>query len=197
MNPSNRHQPLFWLLIALALVAYVLPWVMNPAHVLDLNAYDLAEWLSLRPALATSFLLRGQLLIITLLIALSSTPPRRTAGWWLRLIAVLVLCVAQLPPLEFIRNTADSNQQQQFMLAALSVVGGAIGLSTWLASYRYHLLAGLSLTGIITCIIAIPQALHVMQAYRLPTTIDAGVIGMSAVYGAIGLYALSHLRESH
>jgi uncharacterized protein with PQ loop repeat len=182
-------------MITLALLGYVLPWVMNPAQVLDLNAYDLAEWLSLRPALSTVFLLRAQLLIITSLIAFSSRPPRRTASWWFRLVSVLVLCVAQLPPLEFIRNTGDSNQQQQALLALLSLIGGIVGLSTWISRYQYYVLIMLSITGIITTLIALPQALNTMQAYQLPTTIDAGGFILIAAYSFICLYSLYSLSN--
>ena len=36
-------------LLALAIIGYLLPWVITPAQSLSMGAYDLAEWTSLHP----------------------------------------------------------------------------------------------------------------------------------------------------
>ncbi|MCU0513679.1 MAG: hypothetical protein MUE40_14060 [Anaerolineae bacterium] len=58
------------LLVPAALLAYLLPWVVNPGAALTPGAYDLAEWVSLTPmargqspVLLTPLLLRLPLLI--------------------------------------------------------------------------------------------------------------------------------------
>jgi hypothetical protein len=107
----------------------------------------------------------------------------------------LILCIAQLPPLEFIRNTGDSNQQQQALLAALSLTGGIAGLSTWFSRYQYYIFIGLSITGVVTSLVALPQALNTMQAYRLPTAVDAGGSMLITAYSFTCLYSLYTLSK--
>ncbi len=77
----------FWLLIAVMLVCYALPWVINPGVSLTLGGYDLGEWASLheavrgeQPPLLTSFLLRLPLALVAVLIGWGAQPhPPATA----------------------------------------------------------------------------------------------------------------------
>lgn len=200
---NTRTRYTFWLLMILALIAYAVPWVLNPSHALDLNAYDFAEWLSLHPAeqqttppLRHTLLLRGQLTILTLMVAISSPRPLLTASWWLRLIIVSVMCVAQLPPLEFIRNLGDTNQQQQFILVVVSVMGSIIGMITPLHQIRWYVVAGLATTGILSLIIALPPALESMRAYQLPANAGIGSFMLAGVYIGIFLYSLNANRAA-
>ena len=137
-----------YLVIALMLVFYAFPWVVNPAASLSPNAYDLAEWTSLHPAvraetpmLLTSLLLRLPLACLALLIAFRA---RRN---WFSVIVVLLIGLALLPPLEFIKTLGDPNYDQQAALAAITLIGGAIGLSGILPRARRWIAAGIALVG--------------------------------------------------
>ncbi len=76
----------FWLVIAVMLVCYALPWVINPGVSLTLGGYDLGEWTSLHDAvrgeqlpLLTSFLLRLPLALVAVLIGVAQPHPPATA----------------------------------------------------------------------------------------------------------------------
>ena len=115
----HKHTITVYLLLTLGLAGYLLPWIVAPTAPMTLNAYDLAEWTSLHPIqlgapLAVPLLLRSQLPVIAVWIALPARGPL------MRLLAaagVMLLALAQLPPLEFLTiSRHDSNYQQQFML---------------------------------------------------------------------------------
>ncbi len=123
----------WWAVVAL--VACLLPWVVNPGAGLSLNAVDLAEWASLSPAvqaqtpgLWTSFLLRTPLAVIALLAGLAARGPAR--GW--AMIAIMLLSAAQLPPVEFLGALDNTNYRQQILMAVLSAGAGlsALALAT-------------------------------------------------------------------
>jgi len=129
---QDKINNVTYLLIIIILGGYVLPWIIAPSAPLSLNAYDLAEWASLHPSqpnttppLIIPLLLRLQLVIVTLLIALYA---RTDIQRWIALILVALLAVAQLPPLEFLISERDNiNYQQQFILATLSLlIGGGL-----------------------------------------------------------------------
>src|SRR5512143_758636 len=94
MNRTD-HDPIdrlhldrgLWLFAAL--IAYYLPWIANRAAALSANAYDLAEWTSLHPAvrgasvpLVAPFLLRAVLGGLALLFGFRAL---RALTVWLRL----------------------------------------------------------------------------------------------------------------
>jgi hypothetical protein len=97
----------------------------NAAAGLSANAFDLAEWISLSPAMRVSnppmltpFLLRACLGLIAVLFMLNG---RHAVGWlrWLNAALSLLLTITLLPPIEFIRaagGTDDPNYRQLFGL---------------------------------------------------------------------------------
>lgn len=179
MNTNPLHTPsrLFWIMIGLACIAYTMPWVHHANHTLDLNAYDLAEWLALHPATWTaripSLLLRGQLLILVALITWRPYAGNR-GGRWLIATMAGVLIVAQLPPLDFVSNTNDLNQRQQFALAFSSTLITIAGLSHLFMQYRTHIVMLLGVFGIGSIGVALWQALMLMPAYGLATQLGLG-----------------------
>jgi hypothetical protein len=124
-------QPVPLLILALLLTAYAVPWMNTPSiGALTVHAYDLAEWVSIHPAvraeplLLTALLLRLPLACIGLWTGWIGSCPR-----WLRVLGVCVIAVALLPPFEFITSApADPNYQQQFVLAVTAWLGGIIGV---------------------------------------------------------------------
>jgi hypothetical protein len=176
-----------WLLVIAALIAYALPWLDNSGQVLSLNAYDLAEWLSKRPMVGDNYLsvllLRGQLVLLAWALMLGCKRPYLTAQWWLMLVAGLVLVIAQLPPLTFLSNPSDVNQQQQAILSIISAIGVIVGLSGILWRWRYALWLMLAVTGLVTALIGFNAAQSVMQAFGLPAQTGIGLLLMLPVYG--------------
>ncbi len=107
-----------------ALIACYLPWINHPAAALSFNAYDLAEWTSLSPAvrsgslpLLAPFLLRAVFGGLALLFGLRAL---RSDGIWARLgyaLLALILALTLLPPFEFFRGAGDDpNYRQQALI---------------------------------------------------------------------------------
>src|SRR5438552_17266089 len=100
MEPMRRTNWLLrfpWLLAAL--VAYYLSWINNQAAALSANAYDLAEWTSLHPAvrgaiipLLAPFLLRAVLGGLALLFGLRALKAVSSRARWT--YSALALCLA-------------------------------------------------------------------------------------------------------
>lgn len=174
---------IFWLWIGVLLVAYTLPWVINPGNGLTVHAYDLAEWTSLSPAvraqplLSTALFLRLPLTLLTLLIALSAPQSRFSVTWLFHALGCLLLAIAQLPPLEFVMQPNDPNYQQQFALASLSLVGSFIGLTGRLAAYRTLLTSFFLLAMLVTSGMGQIQAVDLMRLFQLPAEMGLGFIG--------------------
>ena len=193
---SPRHRIYIGLACALALIAYVLPWVHNPGAGLTVNAYDLAEWTTLHPAVRSadlpylpSFALRGQLLVITVILALNA-PRRFTLIWWLHAIGVLLLGVAQLPPLEFVTQPGDGNYQQQALLAATSLIVAGIALLGWLSKIREPVIGFLCVVAIASVFFAVGRSIDLMQGFSLPAERGLGSGLMLVVYVVLGAWAL-------
>jgi hypothetical protein len=168
-------QKTIYIAVAFMLLFYLFPWLVNPGVSLSLNAYDLAEWASLHPAvrnatptLLTSLLLRLPLACLALLIAFTT---RR--GLFPALI-VLIAALALLPPPEFIKALDDPNYRQQAALALLTLIGGVIGLSEILPRLRHLIAAALGLLGALACIIGLFQSYDLMRDFNLPTQIGMG-----------------------
>ncbi len=183
--------------IGLALIGYILPWIVTPTAPLTLGAYDLAEWTSLHPsqpttipALIVPLLLRVQLVIITLIIALAAQTDKLR---FIAVAAIIPLSIAQLPPLEFLTiATNNINYQQQFILATISLV---IGLTvTKFKPLLYVPFIGLLLvgTGLVSAIVGVQQAQALYRMSLQENSLGAGVIFTCVAYSAIGLtYLLS------
>ena len=126
----TSHRTLWtyvWLVVAL--VVYSLPWQWHHTTILTLNAYDLAEWHSVLSASQNSFLafvvslcLRLPLLVISVVFAAYT---RNTESHLLNLMSwlvILLLVVAQLPPLTALSNIfSDTNNAQQLALGGLTL----------------------------------------------------------------------------
>lgn len=181
-----QQNRILMIVFPIAIIAYLLPWATHTTTGLTLGAYDLAEWLSLHPATHPSriptLLLRGQLLILTLIIAWTSNKSLFTSGWWLRCIIVGLLVIAQLPPPEFLAWTGDQNQRQQALLAIISLIGGIIGLTGILHRFRPYLLLPVVIIGLVANIYVLTQIQARMQDFALETSLGIGGISLIVVY---------------
>ena len=195
---ARRATPLAFALAALCLFGYVQPWIVAPAGSLTLNAYDLAEWSSLVPAQrATSPPLLAPLLLrlpLTILCALLGAIAQGRGAKSLSAFAIVILALAQLPPVEFALDINNLNYRQQFSLAALSLIAG---FSLMLRSgRRFTALVSLALSaaGVATSILGYAGAEALYQRFHLDPSPGAGLWIMILAWVAIGATALGSLR---
>jgi len=184
---------LWWMLVGLALLSYCLPWVHNAGISLSLNAYDLAEWATLHPAvraaspsLVTSLLLRLPLPCLALAIVLSSLQNKG-----IKLILICITAVALLPPLEFFGGAfEDINYRQQFILAMATLLGGAIGLTGFSQQRRYKLAIALLAVGLLTTLIGVTQAYGLLVEFLLPVQYGIGSLAMMVASALMIIYEI-------
>ncbi len=194
------------LLIAVMLVCYLLPWVINPGVSLTLGGYDLGEWTSLldavrgeQPPLLTSFLLRLPLALFALMISFAAlTPPLlfRRGGWGVRsslggeaislkilkIVLILLITTALLPPLEILDTPNDPNYRQQVLLSMIALIGGMIGISGGLRRFHRLISIGICVVGVLAILIGLTNAINLMRGFGLPVTLGAGGIFLSLLF---------------
>ncbi|MFN7208793.1 MAG: hypothetical protein ACK4P1_00175 [Aggregatilineales bacterium] len=188
-----------WLLNAalfIALIGYYVTWINNPAAALSANAFDLAEWVGLIPAvryaeppMSAPFALRAALVCLAWLFALRSAASERLgARIGLGGIA-LALAVSLRPPIAFFRGeTADPNYRQLAALCLIGLIGvGAfIGLGGRGRARRLWLWLALpiALIGGVSAVLGLRGALEALAPLRIPSPLGVGAflygIGISA-----------------
>ena len=173
-----------YIAVALMLLLYLLPWLINPSAALSPNAYDLAEWTSLHPAvrdaaipLLPTALLRLPLACLALLVAFTA---RRSL---LSALVVLLLAVSVLRP-EFFTALGDPNYRQQAALAVVALVGGAVGLSGTLRRWHRWITAGIALAGAAACVVGLAQGYELMRGFNLPAVIGLGGVTLALAFVA-------------
>jgi hypothetical protein len=218
MNTELRTQhPLSLIVLALLLlVAYVLPWQVVPTiGGLTNGAYDLAEWISIHPAvrgepfLLTALLLRLPLVMITWWVGASEV--RKNAGAAFmpsvharpinfigRAILITLIAIALLPPLEFLTSArSDPNYQQQFALACLAFVGGMAGMM--LVTRNGRIIAVIGMVALIIGAAAgawgLMRALGLTAAFGLDAQVGAGAILFTLITAFIALQQLIPQRS--
>ncbi len=195
-----RPPAALWWLIALALAACLLPWVVNPGAGLSLNPADLAEWTSLSPTvqaqsptLLTTFLLRTPLLVVALLVGFATA---RFRGW--AALGILLLATAQLPPFEFLADSGNANYRQQALMAGLTA---GLGLLALFAVPRRLSLPGVfavSAAGIIAAWLGMISALTEMRAFGLAAQPGDGIVVYSAaLVGAFAVALQAGIKKRH
>ncbi len=164
--------------LMIALISYTLPWVFSVGAGLTFGGYDLAEWTSLHPVvrttqpfLLTALFLRLPLAALAWLIAGMYIIPRK-----LRLLGIVLIAIALLPPLEFFTLYRDDpNYRQQMTVAIIATIAL---LPAWWLTHNTRFLRGMSsLIAAITVVcegIGCQQAYAYLQAFALPTTWGAG-----------------------
>jgi len=194
VDPVQKHPLLFLILLSLALLGYVLPWAVTSSAPMTLNAYDLAEWTSLHPAqrhteppLLVPLLLRAQLVILTLTLALAAS------GRWITALVVLLLALAQLPPFEYVYDVANLNYRQQFGLALFSLSAGLVAARYGYLRLLRFLLIGLPILGLVAVYAGVSQAFEVYRQLQSAASVGMGP-GLLAVSYA-GIAAIGLLAE--
>lgn len=197
--PLRKNRLLLSLLL-LGLLGYLLPWAVASSAPMTLNAFDLAEWTSLYPAqrhtdppLLAPLLLRAQLVILTVIFALTASG---RPGKAITAAAVLLLALAQLPPFEYVYDIANLNYQQQFGLALVSLIGGL--LATLARNWRLAriLLIGLAAVGIVSVYAGVSQAFDVLRQLQVIASVGLGPWLLIASYASIAASCLPAPRPS-
>jgi hypothetical protein len=202
-----RQTNLIGFLFVMLLVVYVMPWLVNPGVALTGNAIDLAAWATLHPQpidkpspMLTALLLRLPLVLITWSAAFyvgSQRLPHLTWRFASGTLLVLILVIANFPPIEFFTSEPENaNYQQQAVLFALALAGSIIGLSGVLKRISPYLV-GFSLLGIIPCaVLGVLQARDLMIGFSMPVSLGIGAFGTVGVALLMGLIILQSGRLS-
>ncbi len=183
-----------------ALIGYYATWINNAAAALSANAFDLAEWVGIIPAvryadppMAAPFALRLALVMLAWLFALHGAAAQRLLGRAVFGVIGLALAVSLRPPIAFFRGeTADPNYQQLALLCLLALIGVAlISAAGWRGMarrWRWQLMAlPLALSGVASALVGLNGALEALGRLQIPTPLGAGGI----VYGiGVGLYGV-------
>lgn len=183
-----------------ALIGYYATWINNAAAALSANAFDLAEWVGIIPAvryadppMGAPFALRLALVMLAWLFALHGAAAQRLSGRVIFGVIGLALAVSLRPPIAFFRGeTADPNYQQLALLCLLALIGVAlISAAGWRGMARrwWWLLMALplALIGVGSALVGLRGALEALSRLQIPTPLGAGGI----VYGiGVGLYGV-------
>lgn len=184
-------------LLVLAVMFYVISWVINPSGGLTLGGYDLASWANLHPASQTdmtiALLLRLQLVVITWCFAATIQRPINTLAWWIKVIIVGLLVIAQLPAPNFI----DANARQQLLLSGISGLGVLLGMIGVLHRFRAHLWILAAFIGIGTTFYAVNEAIGLMRSFGLPAYRAGGSTLLMLVYVVLAFWGVWQIAETN
>lgn len=130
VKPHDWPPPGGLLLLCLALtwLGYVMPWVTHQSAALQINGFDLAEWMTFLPEVRSGSLAANRITqLVPLAIAVVTTAAFawevRGLGRWLLLAVAGVGLVSLLPGYPFILFfREDVTVQRQLMLAAAAAV---------------------------------------------------------------------------
>ncbi|MFQ3660310.1 MAG: hypothetical protein SNJ54_15280 [Anaerolineae bacterium] len=151
------------------------PLVQSNAGSLSFTLFDFAEWASLlpaerhaSPALLLSFTLRLQLVVVFLSAVYFLTMRSTRFNWLGTTVAVGVVTLSQLPPLEFLTHPNDPNYQQQLLIALLFLAASVTIVA--LASFHYtkYTLLVLHVIGTGLFLLALTQTHAYLTQYQIP-----------------------------
>ncbi|MCS6871675.1 MAG: hypothetical protein RML95_01380 [Anaerolineae bacterium] len=175
------------LALVMALIGYYVTWINHPTAALSANAFDLAEWVGIIPAvryaeppMSAPFALRAALVCLAWLFALRSAAAERLAMRVMFGVISLALALSLRPPIAFFRGeTADPNYQQLAALCLTALIGVVIlSLISWHSSARrvsLWLAPPLALIGAVSAVLGLRGALEALARLQIATPLGAGV----------------------
>jgi hypothetical protein len=194
--PRLTAQSLSSLLLLVAIGCAFLPWWNSVAAGLSANAYDLAEWIGLAPAvryvdppLVAPQLLRLAFIglsILCLLHGLRLRYANHASKWGLGFyLLALLLPLWNLPPIEFwreIRSSSDPNHWQLFWLLVWGyglIIAGVAIQRRWPFGSRllWRLSGSVVLLTIISAVVGTALAFKVIRDLGVDTPIGLGFVG--------------------
>lgn len=192
--------------LALALACIYAPWYTHSTAAFTLNAFDLAEWTSLHPAvrasspaLLASFLLRAPQLTLVAALALLANGFGDARARWLLRAAALLIALRFLPPREFFGSAAsDPNFRQMMLLTALSMgsVLAAILAQGLAPRWRGLLVATLLALGVGAGWWGLARAHTLLDNFEIAVSVGVGAVGYTASSALVALLGLSLLRRA-
>ena len=191
---SRSFAKLQLLLITLGILAFLFPWSFHSSSGLSLNAYDLAHW-STRHAVEfseplvmfTSFLIRGQLLILAAIVARLTLKSR-----WL---FCLILFIALLPPLDgFLREPGNPNYRQLALLALATALVSIVGprMNKRLINESHFVLP---MIGLASCIYATIRVSNLFVSMKLDHMTGYGLMMLLSTYLLLLITAMISWRQ--
>jgi len=129
-----------WVMIGLLVATlgfYLAPWYRHTTAGFTMNAFDLAEWASIHPAvrsshppLLTTFLLRVPMAVICVGLVLAARGLRSPGARLAVLGAAGLIALRLLPPVEFLTSArGDPNYRQMLLLTAMTGGGMLLALA--------------------------------------------------------------------
>ncbi len=192
MKSPTAATLMFWF-ISLGGIGLLLPWVQHASAGLTLNAPELANW-SIRHGeefrgslvMLTSFLLRGQLLILAAIV--SSNVHR--SRWFI----IVLLCIALLPPPDgFIRELGNPGYRQLMGLALAAALISAVGSRLKKPLVAYWQL-GWSCIGLLSCLYVALRIDVLYDSLQLDANAGPGMLCLVLAYALILMTGLLHWR---
>ncbi|MEW6580455.1 MAG: hypothetical protein AB1435_14855 [Chloroflexota bacterium] len=192
--------------LALALACYYAPWYTHSTAAFTLNAFDLAEWTSLHPAvrasspaLLTSFLLRAPQLALIVVLALHANRFSDARVRWLLRAAALLIALRFLPPREFFGSAANDPNFRQTMLLTVLGVGGVVAaaLARRLSQGWQGLLVMVALAlGTGAGWWGLARAHTLLDNFEIAVSVGVGAVGYTAASALAAVMELSLLRRA-
>lgn len=194
-SPAASLALILALLVAIA--GCILPWTEHITAGFTMNAFDLAEWASLHPAvrsssppLLASFLLRAPQAAAAIALALAAgawhDPRWRVVGWG----AALLIMLRFVPPAEFFQSArSDPNYRQMALLTMLGGLGvaGAAWRRRWQRA-RFVVIGLLVAASVVAGWAGLLRTVTLLDHFEIAATIGPGPVVFSAaalVAGAI------------
>jgi hypothetical protein len=192
---ASRHAWLILACLVLATACYYVPWFTHPTAGFTMNAFDLAEWASLHPAvrsssppMLTSFLLRVPLLALVFAFALAANrlvDPR--SRWLMRGMAVLPL-LRFVPPADFFTNaTGDPNYRQMALLTGLGIGLVVVSIPLHRVAVRWQdWLSGVALLGGVSSgWWGLSRTRLLLDNFEIAVKTGPGILGLSLVSAVV------------
>lgn len=199
----TRHGLIILALIA-AFGAYHMPWVIHPVAAFTNNAFDLAEFMSLSPAvqaespaLYTSLVLRLPIILIAALLTLSGTQLQSEKAKWLTYALAVLLVLRLNPPTVYYPFGGGSFNDQQLgdmMFAGLASILVLIVVGRWLPPlfYAVSTVAGSLLTAAVA-VTGYSRSLDVIALLEIEVDLGGGLVlfvGLVLTAGALAAWPL-------
>jgi hypothetical protein len=165
-----------------------------------MDAFDLAEWTSLHPAvitnspsMLTTVLLRLIPLLVIASLTINSPPSRKHYLWWMSVFITLLVAITLFPPLEFLTTDRENiNYRQQSAIFLGVLVVGSIGLSGIFYRFRHPSTIVIGIVAIFVSIFGLVNAFQLYSDFYLPREIGIG--GILTVMGCIVMIGITIMQ---
>ncbi len=102
------------------------------------------------------------------------------------MVAIGLIAVALLPPLEILDTPNDPNYQQQALVAGIALVGGLLGVSGVLRRGQVGLMIAVGVVGVAAIFGGLGKAYSLMQGFGLPVSVGAGGVLLAGLFAGRG-----------